>query len=543
MADDSSIARHLRVGQDRIARVSEAVEAFRRLSPEDYGYFLATIEAHLGNDAPALEGTSPLLLAATSSASSSAAEAAPGTLREAVLGMLADGRDRSTQEIRRELEQRRPVKPATLNTEIFTLRKLGLVRSEGQGRGRRHRLVASTTPASRPTSTAKREVTPRGTRRKRDDDEDHPARGSGPSQSAEQIYAAAISGHHLLSAAEELELAKHLEATEVALWKRLIAGPLGVEAREQLRALEPPVEVTAGANAGVAARAEDLDRLIASRVIETIDERVADPKAAKRLVQHLKVERDALRALEREADRIRERFTICNLRLVPSTIRRHGYHNAAGLSMGDLIQEGNLGLLKAIPRFDYRRGLRFSTFATWWIRHYLVRARQNQGSEVRVPVHLHDLSSKVRRAKIQLREELGRDPARAEIASHLKVSVKSIESLESAWLKHREALPSFDSVGDDSGETPSFLMSDAPLADDVLSRLQEDSKIAEAIAQLPPLLAQILRRRYGFDGTEQETLIQIGESLQLSRERIRQLEVKARTILRDKLAAIMSVAA
>ena len=534
MGDDSSIGKHLRAGQDRIARVSDAVEAFRRLSPEDYGYFLATIESDLGNSAPALEGEAPLLLAASTS------ETAHGTLREAVLSLLADGRDRSTQEIRRELEQRRPVKPATLNTEIFTLRKIGLVRSEGQGRGRRHTIAAPVASASRPTSTAKREPAPRTARRKRDDDEDHPGRGRAPSQSAEQLYAAAISGHHLLTAAEELELAKHLETTEIMLWERLIAGPLEAEARGHLLALDPPVEVADGA----AARAEDLDRLIASRVIETLDERLADPKGASRDVQRLKIERDALRSLEREADRIRERFTICNLRLVPSTIRRHGYHNAVGLSMGDLIQEGNLGLLKAIPRFDYRRGLRFSTFATWWIRHYLVRARQNQGSEVRVPVHLHDLASKVRRAKSQLHDKLGRNPSHIEIAGALKVSVKSIESLESAWLKHRESLPSFDSVGDsESGETPSYLASDTAPADEVLSRFQEDGQIIEAIAQLPPLLAQILRRRYGFDGTEHETLAEIGKSMQLSRERIRQLEVKARAILRDKLATIMLVAA
>ena len=555
MGEDSSIARHLRAGQDRVARVGEAVAAFRRLAPEDYGYFLATIETDLGGGAALVGGGgSPRLLAASSAAESSPPEAAPGTLREAVLGLLSDGRARSTIEIRRELEAARPVKPATLNTEIFTLRKNGLLRSEGQGRGRRHTIAAPAAAASRQPSSGKREPAPRAARKKRDDDEDHPAppstpetrrcdrhgqggadepaRGRTPSASAEQIYAAAISGHHLLSAAEELELARRLEAAEIAIWKRLITGPLEFEARTHLRALEPPVEAADGETA----RTADLDRLVASRVIELLDQRLTDRNAAPGDIELLETERAALRSLEGEADRIRERFATCNLRLVPSTIRRHGYQNAAGLSMGDLIQEGNLGLLKAIPRFDYRRGLRFSTFATWWIRHYLVRARQNLGAEVRVPVHLHDLASKVRRATRQLRLKLGRDPSRTEIARALKISAKSIATLESAWLKHRESLPSFDSVGDgEGGETPSYLASDAIPADEVLGRLQEDGQIADAIAGLPPLLAQILRRHYGLDGAEHQTFAEIGASMQLSRERIRQLEVKALGLLREKL--------
>jgi RNA polymerase sigma factor (sigma-70 family) len=565
VGDDSSIGRHLRSGQDRIARVGAAVEAFRRLSPEDYGYFLATIETDLNGGVPVLEGKSPLLLAASSTTSpqESAPQAAPSeTLRQAVLGLLADGRDRSSQEIRQALEPSRPVKPGSLNTEMFTLRKLGLVRSEGSGNKRRH-TITTRGASSRPSSTGKREgAQQRPAKNKRDDDEDHSARmqahpvehyepprtvrvkvprtdrGHEPSLSAEQIYAAAISGHHLLSAAEELELAQRLEDTEVAIWQGLIAGRLEDEARALLRALDPPVEAATAA----AARAADLDRLVASRVIGMFDQRLADPETTVHEAQRLKTDRAELRKLEREADRIRDRFATCNLRLVPSTIRRHGYHNTPGLSMSDLIQEGNLGLIKAIPRFDYRRGLRFSTFATWWIRHYLVRARQNFSTEVRVPVHLHDLASRARRAKDQLRKKLGRDPSRIEIASAIDVPVQSLAALDTAWLRHRESIPSFDSVSDgESGETPSYLTSDAPPTDEVLVRIQEEGQIAAAIADLPPLLAKVLRRRYGFDGGDHETLIQIGKSLRLSRERIRQLEVKALGMLRGKLGEIAIV--
>ena len=526
--------RHLRAGQDRLARIGEAVTAFRRLAPEDYGHFLATIEADLGAGAPQLvSGAAPLLLtgpaeAPRSTPSGSPSRGSSGTLREAVLSLLADGRQRSTLEIRSELEVSRPVKRATLNTEIFTLRKMGRLRSEGQGRGRRHTLVrAPAAAATRAASSGKRETATRAPRRKRDDDEDRPApsepsgrvRGvrQGPALSAEQLYGAAIGGHHLLSSAEELDLARRLEEVEISLWARLLGGPLATEARQRLLEMDPPVAPPSAHEARVA----DIDRLIASRVIASASGDLADECAA-------------LRAITAEADRIRDRFVSCNLRLVPSTIRRHGYHFTTSLAMGDLIQEGNFGLLKAIPRFDYRRGLRFSTFATWWIRHYLVRARQNLGTEVRVPVHLQELAGKVRRAKVQLRRELDRDPTQNEIAGALKVSKKSLQTLDGDWLKYREALPVFDSVGED-GMTPAYLASEDALADEILSRRQEDGQIVDAIDRLPPLLARIVRRRFGLGGADQETLIQIGESMQLSRERIRQLEQKALSILRQAL--------
>ena len=340
--------------------------------------------------------------------------------------------------------------------------------------------------------------------------------------SAEQLYSTAIGGHHLLSAAEELELGRRLEDVEISLWARLLDGPLGDEARLLLLELEPPVEPASARQA----READRERVIVTRVIANADHEPA-----------LKAAVAALRVFTAEADRIRERFVTCNLRLVPSTIHRHGYHFTTQLAMGDLIQEGNFGLLKAVSRFDYRRGLRFSTFATWWIRHYLVRARQNLGTEVRVPVHLHDLANKARRAKKQLRSALGREPDQAELARELKVSLKSIKTLEGTWLKHRESLPVADSVAEE-GTTPLYLTSDAALADEVLSRHQEDDQLAAKLARMPPQLVQIVSRRFGLGGAEPETLLQIADSMNLSRERIRQLEKKALSILRQTLIEV-----
>ena len=336
-------------------------------------------------------------------------------------------------------------------------------------------------------------------------------------------------GHRLLTGAEERALAKQLEETEIALWRKLLGGPLAVRARAALLALDTPVK----AKSARIARAADLDRLVLSRLLGT------GHTAARKVAS---TELATLREMAVEADRIRTRFAACNLRLVPSVIRRYGYVRGTNLSMADLIQEGNLGLLKAIPRFDYRRGLRFSTFATWWIRHYLVRARQNIGAEVRVPVHLHDLAMKARRAKHKLQLELGRDPDQRELAEALGVSEKSVRTLESAWLKHRESLPMFDSIGED-GVTPSYLASDGPRPDEVLVRYQDDGRLAVAVAGMPDLLAQIVRRRFGLGGVEPETLLEIGKSIRLSRERIRQLEKKALRILKQLLDETVLLAA
>lgn len=525
--------------------------AFSRLTPEDYGYFLATIEAAIGGRAlPELAAGNPrLLTGATGPANDPAneepaqtpAEGKGGGLREAVLSLLGDGQARSTIDIRTELEKSRSVNRASLNTEIFTLRKMGLIRSEGQGRGRRHTRAGKVTTASRPATASKsREPKPRTTKRKRDDDEDHPGQPDNRSDNrlddkrsrsqpnAEQIYATAISGHDLLTAAEELALSRQLEKIEISLWERLLAGPLADEARQQFLALEEPADPKNAKQARVA----DLDRVIITSV-SAIRKDEADP---------LESARRELRTAGAEAVRIRERFVACNLRLVPSIIRRYGYHLNTSLAMSDLIQEGNLGLLRAIPRFDYRRKLRFSTFATWWIRHYLVRARQNLGTEVRVPVHLYDLASKVRQAKQRLRSDLGRDPTQNELARAIKVNKKSLQTLESAWLRHREVMPMFDSIGED-GETPSYLASDGPLPDQILSQHQDTRQIAEAVTHMPPLLATIIRRRFGLDGLEAETLKEIGVSMNLSRERIRQLEQKALRLLRGILAEPADVAA
>jgi RNA polymerase primary sigma factor len=336
---------------------------------------------------------------------------------------------------------------------------------------------------------------------------------------AEGLYASEIDGHELLTPQEEKSLAKRLELVEIAFWKRLLKGPFAPEAREAFLELDK----TVNPRGAKAAREADLDREIALQIL------------AKPRPDDQQAELAELRQLLRESDQVRNRFAGCNLRMVTSIVLRYGFHRTTNLALGDLIQEGNLGLLQAIPRFDYRRGLRFSTYATWWIRHYLGRARQNLGSEVRVPVHLHDLASRVSRAKRQLRHELDRNPTVPELAKMTDASIRSIAALQNGnWLKHREALPSFDSVSGEEGETPSYLASDDPPVDRVLTQHEGNCQIAAAIDQLPPILRLVVQRRFGFGGNA-EKLAEIGKDLRLSRERIRQLEHKGLVLLKRLL--------
>lgn len=521
---------HLRSGQGRRALLGDAIEAFRRLPPEDYAHFLAAVELELGAAIPLalVDGTPPApaqrLLAAVPATEAPAPAAAPApgvpvarrdgkpanaisiaATEGLVIALLADGTPRTTQEIRRNLVSSQ-VDPDRLNMAVYQLRQGGTVRSEGNGKTRKHQLTAAglRTHAKGAPATP-RESAPRAKKPRRadNDNEDHRA----ASRNAEQIYSSAIAGHELLTPEEEITLAQRLEEVEVSLWRRVLAGDLGEHVRTKLAGLEPPLDGSDPA----AARAADLDR----EIIAELRCSGCDPGCGG-------CEDPDFAALDREATRIRERFVACNLRMVTAVMRRYGYHHGTTLTMGDIIQEGNLGLIYAIPRFDYRRGLRFATFATWWIRSFVVRARANLGSDVRVPVHIQELASRVRRARKVLTAELGREPTRIEIAAYLKVSVKSMRTLESDWLKHRSSMPMSDSTAEE-GEPLYTFVSPNPLPDHDLIEREEHTKLVRALATLPPYLANILRKRFGL-GCDEHTLAMVGDELELSRERIRQLE-------------------
>ncbi len=227
---------------------------------------------------------------------------------------------------------------------------------------------------------------------------------------------------------------------------------------------------------------------------------------------------------QREA---RERFVAANLRLVVANARR--YARTSGIGLLDLIQEGNLGLIRAVEKFDWRKGFKFSTYATWWIRQAITRAIADKSRTVRIPVHLHDTLRAVRGAQEGLKAVLGREPRPEEIADTIGFPVDRVEMALRVG-----ATASLDQpVGEDGARLGDFIEDD-DAADPVQVAIDADTtrELRRLIGKLPPRERRILELRFGFRDGVPRTLGEIGEEFALTRERIRQLEKDALCRLR-----------
>jgi len=229
---------------------------------------------------------------------------------------------------------------------------------------------------------------------------------------------------------------------------------------------------------------------------------------------------------------VKNRFIEHNLKLVVAIAK--DYRNL-GLSFPDLIQEGNLGLIRAVEKFDHRRGFKFSTYAVWWIRQALVRAIQNHSRTIRLPSHVHDRLQRSQRVKAELTGKLGREPTPQELAPALGTDEEALEALDRL---SREAISLESSVAGTEKRLEDFVA-------DPLSRRPDggidDDRMRLGVGHLIGALTDreqlILRLRYGLGGEEEHTLEQIGQYLGLSRERVRQLEARALKKLRDTMPA------
>ncbi len=374
----------------------------------------------------------------------------------------------------------------------------------------------------------------------------------------------------VLSPAAEFELARRIGIMEEVLWVQLLSlAPLTahlvelVEAdlrkavpefvavqtaaqalREEGKLTGKPLAVAAGP-AAAKLRQLDLDRIYVTSALEEIKhldqewKNGSTPEVLRAAVPPVSAEQwqnyvQGMSVISQLIGRAKDDFVEANLRLVVSIARRFNYGR---MPLADLIQEGNMGLIKAVERFDYRRGYRFSTYASWWIRHAISRGLADKSRVVRLPVHTLTEVHSVMRAKRRLSRELGRQPTGQELATATNIRLDKIEKMDNFLVEDAVSLDREVSDNDKrcfvdflQDDTQVYTMSERLISEAMLSEVQQQ------LTSLSPMEADILRLRFGIDSDQELTLKEIGEKYDLSRERIRQLQEQALSRMRRALS-------
>jgi RNA polymerase primary sigma factor len=239
-------------------------------------------------------------------------------------------------------------------------------------------------------------------------------------------------------------------------------------------------------------------------------------------------ERELARRKDMGDEAAKRRLIECNLRLVMSITRNY---TKAGVPLLDLIQEGNLGLIRAVEKFDYKLGYKLSTYATWWIRQAVTRALADQGRTIRLPVHVAEQTRKVLRARRILAQKLNRDPEIPEIAKEAGFTPERVQEL----LELIEDPVSLETPVGDGESVYSDLIEDtkSDQPDAATAKMLRSKELAGALKRLTPRMRRVLALRFGLDGETPQTLEQVGIGLGITRERVRQLESRALRELRQ----------
>jgi RNA polymerase primary sigma factor len=378
-------------------------------------------------------------------------------------------------------------------------------------------------------------------------------------------YMSELAGHELLGRDDEIALAQEVEQLEIQYWSALFSFPRAATVlRDAIVATleEPPhAELQTAVRAAASVRAGTAGRAARTRYTRAV-ERLATK------LRELDLHRDAVKrshsdarafadsheagrrgrdgsrsktvdaylrdaeAARRAQQNAKDRFVAANLRLVVSMARR--YAREGRMPLADLIQEGNLGLMKAVERFDHRRGFRFSTYASWWIRHALTRGLADKGRLVRLPVHALETRARLTRAARKILCKTGVAPTLAELAAETGLAIDKLNAVEEF---STEAPFSLDApVGTDNDRTFLDMLryEDQTSAEDNIVTDGHKQGLATLMDGLSAFEAQILRYRYGFEGGEERTLKEIGQMYNLSRERIRQIQACALAKMRAR---------
>src|ERR1043165_401922 len=391
-----------------------------------------------------------------------------------------------------------------------------------------------------------------------------PARAAKPMRTPDAddhlaAYFRQLAEHELLTPEDERELSQGIEDTEIMTWERVFSRHDVVRALLQLIEpnLEQPVqfpklvkcaEETAKAKKGdkkaqkkmQAAskgsagqlRTLALDRVHIDAVVrELYRAREAALAGAETwwiegATKDAGLYIDEVRQAHRDAANLRDEFVRANLRLVVTMARRY---DRGGMPLADLIQEGNLGLMHAVSRFDYRRGLRFSTYACWWIRHAIGRALADKARAVRIPVHMLEAQQQLEKVRQALVGELGRPPTPQELAKAARVPLAKLNQMHRYIMGQPMSLdrPVHDDDDRSFGDTMADPETEEHSPADNLTTQTLTSQIKRLLHYLSPIEADVLTKRFGLGDDEERTFREIGDQYHLSRERIRQIQNSA----------------
>jgi RNA polymerase primary sigma factor len=372
---------------------------------------------------------------------------------------------------------------------------------------------------------------------------------------------------------QEFETARQIEAMETDLWKTILGFAPGASwiADTVDRSVEHPlpemktfraVADRSRKRASIQARSrfeKEIARIATKlRVMDIdriyLDSAVAEINRVGRGIQGLPFEgqvpfstgtkafRDYVRTTGLKAFRLKQaknEFVTANLRLVVSIARRF---NHGRLPLADLIQEGNIGLMKAVERYDYRRGFRFSTYASWWIRHAISRALADKGRAVRLPVHMIDAYHRIAKSQRELQSKLERPPSTEELAAATGIEADKLEKMKTFLAESPVSLDR--PISDDDGRRLIDVLVDpeaGPAVPDQMSSSETQSEMLKLLGDLRPIEADILRKRFGLENDRERTLKEIGDEYSLSRERVRQLQEQALGKMRRAMAKRESV--